>query len=242
MSPVDRTAHLNRWRNRALAEKALLSLGMLLPTIALPPFPAAVLVAVAMTVAALIGARVPWRLWLGVGFAPMGFAVTGALSLVVQWGDNGLSLAPHGIEDAAALLLRSWAGVSCLLFLSLTTPATDLIGGLRKLGIPAELAEIALLVYRFVFQLADIAAAMHASQAARLGHVGWKRRLRSLGLLAANLMPRAFDRAHRLEIGLAARGWQGEMRVLSPKRPLSAVALGLILLSEAAVWAVGVLA
>jgi cobalt/nickel transport system permease protein len=135
---------------------------------------------------------------------------------------------------------RSFAALTCLLFLALTTPATDLIVGLRRLGLPAEIAEIALLMYRFLFLLGDTAMAMDSAQAARLGHFGAKRRLRSLGLLIANLLPRALGRARRLEVGLAARGWNGEMRVLSKRTKTSMPALGLVLLVEAAIAATGI--
>ncbi len=76
-----------------------------------------------------------------------------------------------------------------------------------------------LLIYRFVFLLTDTAETMNAAQAARLGHISYRRHMKSLGLLIANLMPRAFARAQALEIGLAARGWHGELRVLSSGPP-----------------------
>jgi cobalt/nickel transport system permease protein len=64
--------------------------------------------------------------------------------------------------------------------------------------------------------------------------------LRSLGLLLASLLPRALDRARRLETGLAARGWDGEMRVLSDTPALSWPVLGLIVAAEALTAAAGV--
>ncbi len=240
MSPVDRAAHLNRWRHRSLTEKATLALGMLLLAIALPPGPGAPMVAVVMTSAALGGARVPPKVWLACVAAPLGFLLVGAFSLAVQVNASGFKLAPGGLTAAARLAARSFAALTCLLFLALTTPATDLIAGLRRLGLPAEIAEIALLMYRFLFLLGDTAMAMDSAQAARLGHFGAKRRLRSLGLLIANLLPRALGRARRLEVGLAARGWNGEMRVLSKRIKTSMPSLGLVLLVEAAIAATGI--
>lgn len=242
MSPADRVAHSNRWRRRSIVEKGALAIGMLLLAVALPPFPASPCIAVVMAAAALIGAGVPFRIWLGCLLAPLGFLAAGAFSLAFQWDGGGLALAPHGLELAAGLAARSLAGVCCLLFLALTTPTSDLLNGLRRIGLPAELAEIALLMYRFLFLLAGEAAAMDAAQAARLGHVGMRRRLRSLGLLIANLLPRALDRARRLEIGLAARGWNGELRVLSPKVKPSTAALVAIGLLEGGILLLGVLA
>lgn len=239
MSPIDRVAQLNRWRHKSLTEKALLALGMLMLSITVPPYPAALLISVIMTAAALLGAKVPVRIWAACAFAPTGFLLVGAFSLLVQVDADGFALAPNGEIAAAKLVLRSFAGVTCLLFLALTTPTSDLIGGLRRLGLPAEITEIALLMYRFLFLLSDAAMTMNAAQAARLGHVGAKRRLRSLGILIANLLPRAFDRARRLEMGLAARGWEGEMRVLAHHDAVSTLGLTLVLVTEAIIIITG---
>jgi cobalt/nickel transport system permease protein len=221
MAPIDRIAHQSRWRSKSLAEKALLALGMLCLALVLPPFPGALVVAALVIAATLWGAGVPPRAWAAAMAAPLGFMATGALSLLVGLDGGSLALAPGGGLAAAALVARAMAGVACLLLLGFTTPMSDLVNGMRRLGVPAEVADIALLIYRFMFLLADTALAMDAAQAARLGHHGSRRRLRSLGLLVANLLPRALDRARRLEVGLAARGWDGEFRVLSPRRPVS---------------------
>jgi cobalt/nickel transport system permease protein len=109
---------------------------------------------------------------------------------------------------------------------------------MRKLGVPSEIAEMALLMYRFLFLLTDTAESMNAAQTARLGHVTYGRHMKSLSLLIANLMPRAFARARSLEVGLQARGWRGELRVLSPVRPASAAGIGVIVALEAVVLAI----
>jgi cobalt/nickel transport system permease protein len=134
---------------------------------------------------------------------------------------------------------RAGAGVSCLLFLALTTPATDLVAGLRRIGVPPEIAEVTLLMYRFLFLLTGTATAMNIAQSARLGHSSYRRWMKSLGMLIANLMPRALARARSLEVGLAARGWRGELRVLSPLRKVSVSSLGLIALLELIVLIIG---
>ncbi|MBF0125831.1 MAG: cobalt ECF transporter T component CbiQ [Magnetococcales bacterium] len=240
MSPIDRAAHLNRWRHRSLTEKALLTFGMLSLAMVSPPCPTAPIVAVVMTAAALAGARVPVRVWLACALGPAGFLLVGGISLAVQVDAGGIGLTPMGLTVAAQRIVRSLAAVACLLFLALTTPTTDLLAGLRRLGVPAELVEIALLMYRFLFLLADVALAMDAAQAARLGHSTRRRRLRSLGRLVANLLPRALDRARRMETGLAARGWQGEMRVSSLAASPSLPACVLILVVELSIATVGV--
>ncbi|MBB4196861.1 cobalt ECF transporter T component CbiQ [Rhodoblastus sphagnicola] len=241
MSPIDREAHLNRWRGKPLAEKLLLALGMMVLALVLKPWPGAAVVAVAMTGAALLGARVSLKVWGACAAAPVGFLAVGAVSLALRIDGHGVGLAPGGFEAAGDLAVKSFAGVTCLLFLALTTPTSDLLAGARRIGVPSEITELALLMYRFLFILADAAVAMDAAQAARLGHATKRRRLRSLGLLAANLLPRALDRARRMEVGLFARGWRGEMRVLSDRPGPSARGMALVCAVLGATALVGVL-
>lgn len=221
MMSSDRLAQTSRWRSRPLAEKALLALGLLALALVLPPWPGAAPVLVA-ALACTIAAGTPMAAWLRLAAPPLAFVATGAATLMLDISADGLGLAADGGARALAAAVRAMAAVAALLLLAVTTPATDLVHGLRRLGLPAEFAEVALATYRFLFVLSDTAAAMQAAQAARLGHVGWRRRIRSAGLLAAALLPRALDRAHRMEVGLAARGFDGSLRTLAPRRPASA--------------------
>lgn len=239
VTTLDRAASLNRWRHRALAEKALIGLGFLALAVGLPPWPGAALSGLAVLGFTFAGARVPLRLWLAAVALPLGFLATGALMLMVQVGADGIALAPGGAERAALLCLRAMAATFCLMFLAFTTPAAELISGLRRLRVPAEIVELALLTYRFVFLIAEEAVAMTAAQRARLGHSSRRRWLRSTAMVIANLLPRALARARRLETGLAARGWQGEMRVLSAPVTLSRPMIALVLMVQGATLLLG---
>lgn len=237
---IDRAAFLSPWRKRPLAEKVTLSLGMLALAVTLPPFPGGAIVGLVMLAITFVGARVPLKVWLAAAAAPVGFLLTGAATFFVSISGSGLSLVPEGVWPAAHLLLRSFAALTCLLFLALTTPVTDIVVGLRRIGVPRDLVDIALLTYRFVFLVADAALAMNHAQEARLGRSNRRRWLRSLGMLIGNLLPRTLDRARRLETGLAARGWDGEMRVLSQGERPSAAVLTAIVALEAAIAVLGV--
>lgn len=244
MAQIDTSAHLNRWRTKSLAEKGALAIGMLIVAVSVPSWRADLAVAAIMIGATLLGARVSPALWWKAMTAPFAFMVIGVASVLFQlgpWqaGHWQVGLAPNGAHLALVLACRAFAGLTCLLFLALTTPAADLAGGLRRIGVPSEIVEMTLLIYRFVFLLTDTAETMHAAQAARLGYVGKRRHMKSLGMLIANLMPRALARAEALEIGLAARGWRGELRVLSPIRPASPLWLGAAFALELVVLLVG---
>lgn len=242
MIEADRLAHASRWRGLPLAEKALLSLGLLALAMALPPWPGSAMVLVVASLCA-------WRAGTGTGAwvrllaVPLAFVLTGAATLLVQVGPDGPTWAEGGVPQAARLALRATAAAAALLLLAVTTPMAALVQGLRRLGLPADLAELVLVIYRFIFVLLDTASAMHASQVARLGGDGWRRRVRSTSLLAAALWPRALDRARRLEVGLAARGFDGALPTLAAGPPVAArpwrllaVLSGLMALTGVSLW------
>lgn len=233
MDRIDRLAHDNRLADRHPAEKLLFAGGMLLLALTLPPWPGSLAVVVAVTVAALGVARLPSRDFAAVLAVPVGFIAAGALVLPVSLapaadGSWSVSLSAEGMRAAGLTSLRALAGAECLVFLALTTRAADLVSLLHRVGVPAGLVDVVLLTYRFIGLLADCAARGAVAQAARLGWRGMAGRVRSAGLLAAALLPRALERARRSEIGLAARGFSGGLPVLSRHRPPAIPALALV--------------
>ena len=239
MSHIDTSANLNPWRQKPLAEKGLLALGMLVIAVGVPSWQSALAVAAIMTGATLAAAHVDVGTWWKTITAPFGFLLIGVVTIALQVKGWHVGLAPNGVQLAGRLAARAFAGLTCLLFLTLTTPATDLVVGMRRLGVPVEITDVALLMYRFLFLLTDTAADMNLAQAARLGHVSYRRHMQSLGLLIANLMPRALSRAQALEVGLAARGWHGDLVVLRPARRVSPFNMGVIAVLELAVLLFG---
>lgn len=223
MLPIDVAAHSSRWRGRHPLEKALLGIGLTVTAVCLPPWPGGPLVAAA-TLAVLLGpagvaGRQLWRAFR----IPLGFCFTGALPLLVAVGGPAgpLSLAPDGPRHAAELLLRTSAASLGLLLFAFTTPVSDVLPRLVRAGVPAPVVDVALVMYRIGFLLLDSMAQVRRAQAARLGHTGRAAVWRSLAGLAATSFVRAFDRAARLQTGLAGRGYDGALRVLVPEAALS---------------------
>lgn len=209
------------WRSPPLIEKALLGFGLLLLALVLPPWPGGVLVLVtALTASLAAGTR--FTAWVRAAAAPYSFILLGSAAVAVSV-SGGLSLS--GTEEALRVLVRGSGAVACLLLLVTTTPAAELLRGAQRLGLPRELAEVALSTYRFIFLLDRTGRTIHASQAARLGHDGWRRSVRSTGMLAAALLPRALDRARKMEVGLAARGFDGTLPTLAPRHATSPLRL-----------------
>ncbi|MEU0303313.1 cobalt ECF transporter T component CbiQ [Streptomyces sp. NPDC006175] len=238
MLPIDAAAHSSRWRRRHPVDKAVLGLGLTVLAVSLPPWPGAVLILLT-AVAVLLGpAGVPARhLWRAYR-VPLGFCVTGAATLLVQvGGPEGLvTLADGGPNRAGELLLRTSAASLGVLLFAFTTPMSDLLPRLVKAGVPAPVVDVALVTYRMSFLLLDSVRRIREAQAARLGHTTRAAAWRSLAGLGATAFVRAFDRAARLQAGLAGRGYDGTLRVLVPDARVSGrfVAMSITLLAALA--------
>lgn len=213
---VDRAAWASPWRERALGDKALLCLGLLAVAVGVPGWWVPVAILLLCCALALGPARVRPALWFGVLAAPAAFLLTGAASVaLVIGGDTGwIGVTPESLTRAGTVLARGAAGTAAVLLLACTTPMVDVIAGLQRLRIPEPLLDIAALTYRLLFVLAEVAVTVRRAQADRLGHDGFRRSLRSTGLLVAAVLVRSWDRARRLTDGLAGRGFEGSLRTL----------------------------
>lgn len=223
MLPIDAAAHSSRWRRRHPLDKAVLGLGLTVLAVSLPPWPGAALVLVTTLTALLGPAGVPARrLWRAYR-VPLGFCVTGAVTLLVQVGgpEGFVSSAAGGAARAGELLLRTSAASLGVLLFAFTTPMSDLLPRLVRVGVPAPVVDVALVTYRMSFLLLEAVRRIREAQAARLGHTTRAAAWRSLAGLGATAFVRAFDRAAKLQAGLAGRGYDGTLRVLVPEARVS---------------------
>ncbi|HBO55343.1 cobalt ECF transporter T component CbiQ [Janibacter terrae] len=208
---LDDAAWSSRWRSRSTLEKSLLCLGLLLVAATTTSLVVAGLVGVcAVGLAAL--ARVPVGVWLRAMLGPAVFVGIGAVTIAVTLGPGDLwSLGPIGVGEgsvsrAVLVAARALAATSAMVLLAATTPMVDLLAGLRRARVPEVAVDIAAVTYRMIFALLDAASAIRAAQAGRLGYASGRAARRSVGQLCAAVLVAAWDKARRLEDGLAGRG------------------------------------
>lgn len=139
--------------------------------------------------------------------------------LAISVGSWYLTTSRESFFYAVQLILTALAAVSCLYFLSFTTPMPDILEVLRKLHCPKLLMELMLLIYRFIFVLLDVAYAISTAQDCRLGNKDFHTSLQSFGMLGSVLMIRAVSRSKKLYDSMEARCYDGTIRVLSESRP-----------------------
>ncbi len=239
---LDDAAWVSPWRHRAVLDKSLLALGLILTALLAAPVPGGLLVA-AVAIACLLGpARVPAGLLAATMAAPMVFIVIGALTVAVAIGDpvvgawwswGPFSVGAASMARAGGVMVHAIAGTLAVLVLATTTPMVDLVSSARKLRIPDAALEVAALIYRLVFVLLVTAVTVRRAQVARLGDTpaprperGWRGRSLALrvenaGHAAGTVLVRSWARAERLTDGLAGRGYTDSLRTLPVQRPRS---------------------
>ena len=233
---LERHAYASRWRRVDPAAKGLFALCGLAAVFATPRPGIAAGLALILAVATLLGTGISVKSYLRVAAPALLFLATSVVTLPfsLRFGaPTGLVLflVPAELPHVALVCARSLGGLAALLFLALTTPMNDIIALLRRLKAPEVLLDLMTLCYRMLFVLSEAMHDMHTAQAARLGHAGPRRAMRSLGIMAANLMVQVWQRSLALHHAAQARNNDGPLRFLEPEYPrtrasLAAAALG----------------
>ncbi len=218
---VDDAAWASAWRRRSPGDKLLLCGGLVGCALVLPAWPGSLLVGLTAVVLALGPARVPVRTFARAVRWPVAFIAVGAVTAVVSVDGGGLGWAPDAAARAGSLVGHALAGSAAVLLLACTTPVSDLLPALQRLRVPPAVTEVASVTYRLLFVLLDSLRTIREAQAARMGRATVRTRLRSDGALAAAVLTRSWDRARRLQEGLAGRGMEAGLRVLPEERPSS---------------------
>lgn len=128
---------------------------------------------------------------------------------------------------ALQLILTALAAVSCLYFLSFSTPMPDLLNVLGRLRCPRLLLELMLLIYRAIFVLLDIAGAIQTAQNCRLGNRSFSSKLRCMGQMLSVLLVRSLKKSSLLYDAMESRLYDGRIRVLEETAPAPAWQWGL---------------
>ena len=239
---VDDAAWASAWRRRSPGDKLLLCGGLVVCALALPAWPGSLLVGLTAVVLALGPARVPARTFARAVRWPAAFIAVGAVTAVVTVDGGGLGWAPDAAARAGSLVGHALAGSAAVLLLACTTPMSDLLPALQRLRVPPAVTEVASVTYRLLFVLLDSLRTIREAQTARMGRSSVRTRLRSDGVLAAAVLTRSWDRARRLQDGLAGRGMDVGLRVLPEERPSSRGFVAASVAGLAGIVALGLLA
>lgn len=137
---------------------------------------------------------------------------TGVLSFPIfsLW----LSASESSQLRAALILSRALGAVSCLYFLSLTTPMSSIIGVLRRARCPGIVVSLMYLMYRYIFILLSMHHTMRDAAASRLGFLNYRTSIRTTARLYSGLLANSYRQAGNNFDAMESRCYRGEIRFL----------------------------
>lgn len=135
---------------------------------------------------------------------------------------GGLSVSVEGLLRFLTIVVKSWLSLQMAIVLVATTPFSQLIWSLHALRVPPLLVTIVSFTYRYLFVLSDEVLRLLRARSARSARIDGTRgggtllwRGQVAGRMAGSLMVRSFERSERIYNAMAARGYRGQMRLLT---------------------------
>ena len=233
---IDTLVYTSRLRHLPPEHKLLFAIALLLITY-FTQISVQILIALWISVWTVIYAGIPIAIYCRLLSITAGFWLTSLPALVmsivglsdlhlvqidiwrgVAWGDYYFYLSHQGLQQAEVLGARAIASTSCIYFVILTIPFAEILDILRRLGCPALLTDLLMLMYRFIFVLLQTAKELWIAQQSRGGYRTRKLWMKSLGLLIGQLLRRTLDNYRQVSLALESRGFTGEFRVCHSRR------------------------
>ncbi|MDI6604794.1 MAG: cobalt ECF transporter T component CbiQ [Thermoanaerobacteraceae bacterium] len=187
-------------------------------------------------------AGIPAKVYLKLMSIPLSFLFIAIFTIIINIVQKGtpcvmcinifnvnLGITVEGIKLASVLFFRSLSIVSCLYFMSLTTPMIEVISVLKKIKVPALFIEFMYLIYRIIFILMETADEIYTSQNSRMGYSSVKTGYKSLGALITSLFIKSLRDSEDMFVALEARGYDGDLNIIEKDYMISKKNLALII-------------
>jgi cobalt/nickel transport system permease protein len=235
---IDTLAYASRLRQLPPEHKLLFAIALLMITY-FTRAPVQILITIWLGIWTIVYAGVPAAIYLRLLSITGGFWLTSLPALVISgvrmfdlpsvhadvwqgfaWSNYYLYFSYHGLQQAAELGTRAIASTSCIYFVILTIPFTELLHIFRRVGCPVLLIDLLMLMYRFIFVLLRTASELWTAQQSRGGYRTHRLWMKSLGLLVGQLLRRTLDNYRQVSLTLESRGFTGDFRVCHSRRYL----------------------
>lgn len=144
-------------------------------------------------------------------------------SPILEWNFFGIQIVGYeeGLLRGFLIMAKVVGSVSLIIFLSMTTSLNKLFNAARWFKIPAICVEIALLTFRYIFVLLDVALTVRDAQRVRLGYSSLRKSWHSIGALAGSVVIQAYDQSMATYEAMLLRGYNGKMTDLSCENKFS---------------------
>ena len=250
---IDKLSYQSKLRYMNAGEKFLFSVATLVLCIVGRSVMICLPVLALMSLLTVWKGGIPLRRYLKLLTIPLLFLLVNSLILglsirqtplevfAVSFGNWYLTASWETLRYAVQIFVTAMAAVSCLYFLSLNTPMTDILNELRKLHVPGLIIELMLLIYRYIFVLLEVAGNILTSQNSRLGNRDFKTSCKSFGGMVSVLFVRAMKKSGALYDAMESRCYDGTIHVLTENYPpkakeIAGIACFEILLLILTIW------
>lgn len=229
---LEEIAQENALREVNTSLKLAAGLGGILLALVSTGYVAPLFIAVAMSVAVLLLARIDPFTYASIYAAPLSFALLSVAAIVLISGGSeelwswqplpwlSLSVAVESINQGFYVLCRTLGGTSALLFIALTTPMTDLFAVMRRCRVPASVVELSMIVYRTIFVLLDQLVQVYHAQVMRLGYSTRRESVTSFATLCGTGFIASWNAGEDLVRARELRCYEGALVVLGDVRPV----------------------
>jgi cobalt/nickel transport system permease protein len=133
----------------------------------------------------------------------------------------GWTASDEGLVAVISILLKSALAVIMATALIGTTAPTDLLRALERMRVPRLLSSTVMLMYRYVFLIAEEGQRMMRARDSRSAAARGLRSGRNatwragiLGRMVGSLFLRSYERSERVYTAMAARGFDGSIRIV----------------------------
>ncbi|MEE8402195.1 MAG: cobalt ECF transporter T component CbiQ [Candidatus Hydrothermarchaeaceae archaeon] len=119
-----------------------------------------------------------------------------------------ISIYGEGISMAALIFARVLTAVLVLNLLVMVTPLREVLDSLKRLGVPAEVLLIAVLMLRYVSVFSEEGSRIYRAQWSRSGYSNsYVKKMEDYGTLCGMLIIRSLDRATNVYGAMLSRGY-----------------------------------
>lgn len=231
---LDNYAHSNGLKNLNTLFKVMFAiLTMLVSLVSTSPV-VPLIITFVMSFVIIFFAKIPWKFYLKFLSVPFAFAFItfifmalffGVGAHILDLGIFNLAVTQDGFNLGLLLLCRVMGGFTCLAFLALTVPMTELFSQLERIRIPQIVTELAMLMYRYIFLFLDEGINMYHAQETRLGYSSYKKSFKSMGILGSNLFIKTWIKGEQAHVAMESRCYNGSIKTI--KEPESIKSIGI---------------
>lgn len=244
---IDQIAYSSKLRTKSPCLKSFFAMMTLIMCVSKRSIFFSIIVLIIMGSLIAYSSKASLHCYLHLALVPVLFVLLSTVTIVVNYSEVPLSLIAiplwgkyitvswAGLLQGMTLILTALGAVSCLYFLSLSTPMTDILTVLKTIHCPILISELFLLIYRFIFIILDLAHSIMTAQKCRLSNRNYKTALKAMADMLEVLLIRSLKKSQKLYDAMEARCYDGEIHVLQEtgkagKKEIIAVAAAEIIL------------